>query len=74
MIAFDPDRHRHVDQLIRAAAAAGVAVDRAAKLAAATDEIAAAAHHDTGDVGSGCGTRTPPCCARSPTRRSSMTR
>ena len=50
VIAFDPDRHRHVDQLIRAAAAAGAAADRAAKLAAATDEIAAAAHHDTGDV------------------------
>ena len=50
MIAFDPDRHRHVDHLIRAAAAAGVTADRAAKLAAATDEIATAAHHDTGDV------------------------
>ena len=50
VIAFDPDRHRHVDQLIRAAATVGVAADRAAELAAAADEIAAAAHHDTGDV------------------------
>jgi len=50
VIAYDPDRHRHVDQLIRAAAAEGAAVDRAAKLAAATDEIAAAAHRDTGQV------------------------
>ena len=50
VIAFDPDRHRHIDQLIRAAAAAGVGADRAAELAAATDEIAAAAHHDSGRV------------------------
>ncbi len=49
-IAFDPDRRRHVDQLIRAAAAAGVMPDRAADLAAATDEIAGAAHRDAGDV------------------------
>jgi hypothetical protein len=48
VIAFDPDRHRHVDQLTRAAATAGVTADRAAKLAAATDEIAAAAHRDSG--------------------------
>jgi anti-sigma regulatory factor (Ser/Thr protein kinase)/predicted small metal-binding protein len=50
VIGFDPARHRHVDQLIRAAAAEGVTVDRAAKLATATDEIATAAHHDSGEV------------------------
>ncbi len=50
VIAYDPDRHRHVDHLIRAATAAGAGLDRAATLAAATDEIAAAAHHDTGEV------------------------
>ena len=49
VIAFDPDRHRHVDQLIQAAASAGVTADRAAKLAAAADELAAA-HHDNGHV------------------------
>jgi anti-sigma regulatory factor (Ser/Thr protein kinase) len=50
VIGFDPARHRHVDQLIRAAAAEGVTVDRAAELATATDEIATAAHHDSGEV------------------------
>jgi hypothetical protein len=50
MIAYDPDRRRYVDHLIQGATAAGAAVDRAAKLAAATHEIAAAAHHDSGDV------------------------
>ena len=68
MIAFDPDRHRHVDQLTRAAAAAGAGADRAAKLAAATDEIAGRRPpRQPATSGSGCGTRTPPCCARSPT-------
>ena len=50
VIAHDPDRHRHVDHLIQGATAAGLAADRAATLAAATDELAAAAHHDTGRV------------------------
>ena len=50
VIAFDPDRHRHVDRLIEAAAAAGVTADRAAKLAAAAGEIATAAHHDSGRI------------------------
>ena len=50
VIAFDPDRHRHVEQLIRAAATVGVTADRAAELAAAVDEIAAAAHRDSGHV------------------------
>jgi len=52
VIAFDPDRHRHrhVDQLIEAAAAAGMTADRAAKLAAAASEIATAAHHDSGPI------------------------
>ena len=50
VIAFDPDRHRHIDRLTRAAVAAGAGVDRATELAAAAAEIAAAAHHDSGEV------------------------
>ena len=48
VIGFDPDRRRHVDQLIRAAATVGVIPDRAAELAAAADAIAVAAHRDSG--------------------------
>ena len=48
VIAFDPDRHRHVDHLIQSAATAGVTVDRSARFVAAVDEIATTAHHDGG--------------------------
>ena len=50
VIAFDPDRHRHIDQLIRAAVAAGAGADRAAELAAAADELATAAHRGNAHV------------------------
>jgi len=42
-IVFDPDRHRHIDQLIRHARTTGLPVDRASKLAVAAHEVAAAA-------------------------------
>jgi len=50
VIAFDPDRRRHIDRLTRAAVAAGAGADRATELAAAAAAIAAAAHHDSGRV------------------------
>jgi len=50
VIAFDPDRHRHIDRLTRAAVAAGVTADQATELATAAAEIATAAHHDSGRV------------------------
>ncbi len=49
-VAFDPHRHGHIQQILRAASTAGLAMDRAVKLAAAVDEIARAAHRDTGRV------------------------
>jgi hypothetical protein len=50
VIAYDPDRRRHIDRLTRAAVAAGAGADRATELATAAAEIAAAAHHDSGRV------------------------
>jgi hypothetical protein len=49
-VVFDPDRHRHINQLVRHAHAVGVPAAHAVKLAVAAHEIAAAAYHDTGDV------------------------
>ena len=50
VIAFDPDRRRHLGHLIEAVETLGLTADRAEKLAAAADEIAAAAHHETGEA------------------------
>jgi hypothetical protein len=47
-VAFDPRRHGHIQQILRTASTAGLAMDRAVKLAAAIDEIARAAHRDSG--------------------------
>jgi hypothetical protein len=50
VVTFDPHRHRHIRQILRAASTAGVPDDRAVKLAAAIDQIARAAIQDTGQV------------------------
>ncbi len=49
-IVFDADRRRHIEQLIRHARTAGLPVDRAAKLAIAAHDVAAAAYAGTGDA------------------------
>jgi len=46
-ITFDPEKHTHVQQLLRSTAAAGLPDDRAVKLAAVIDEIAMTAARDT---------------------------
>jgi predicted small metal-binding protein len=50
-ITFDPDGHRHVEQILVSVGPAGLPVDRAVKLAAAIDELALTAARDTGQVG-----------------------
>jgi hypothetical protein len=50
-IAFDPDRHDHVEQILSLAGLAGLPVERAVKLAAAIDELALTAARETGQVG-----------------------
>jgi len=49
-IVFDPDRHQHINQLVRHAHTAGLTPAHAVKLAVATHEIACAAYPDVGDV------------------------
>ena len=49
-IVFDPDRHRHIDQLIRHARDRGTAPGPAVKLAVAAHEVAAAAYAGAGDA------------------------
>jgi hypothetical protein len=49
-IAFDPDRHRHIDRLIRHARTAGLPPGPVVKLAVAAHDVAAAAHARTGDT------------------------
>jgi hypothetical protein len=50
IVTFDPHRQGHIRQILRTAGTAGLAMNRAVKLAAAIDEIAQAARRDTGRV------------------------
>ena len=45
-VTFDPRRHGHLQQILRTAGTAGLAMDRGVNLAAAIDGIARAAHRD----------------------------
>ncbi len=49
-IMFDPRNHGHVGEILAFAATAGLRIDRAVKLAAAVDEVGAAADQDNLDV------------------------